>query len=148
MLFLLILGSAFILSIPTIYSFLTYYQIPETTFDIEDSYIGYWETTDSICVTTYIGGYWLMPQVLMYKILIDGEVIPLYEIHVIDNHGSHWMDGGFPADDFVCTAQTDLTVGKHELIMFTFYVGKFEWMPQKRSVFYVDELGKITNDLN
>lgn len=140
----LVVGVILILSTPTLYAFITYYHVPEAKID-QDYYVGYWETTDSLCMTTYLGGgYILMPQILTHKLVIDDKVIPFYEIHLIDVQGSNWMDRGWPADDYVCTSQPNLDVGEHEVSLF--YYGMFQWFPRKRAVFYVDETGNITQE--
>ncbi len=142
-LLILIIGFIFTLSTPTLYAFLSYYYIPETELDYLN-WITRSEEPYELCVGTHVGGDLFMPHVLQYKIMIDGQIILLSEIHVFDNED--YVDIFFPYPDFVCTRQPDLEVGEHEFIVFIYRGGyDFTWMPYRQSIFTVDEMGTITN---
>ena len=136
----------FIISLPTVYLLLTYYYLPDHYGkpDLVSPYQGVDEPYQ-ICVdSVYVYQHSLSPLPLNVRMMIDDEIVPLSDIHVnIYHHIPHWMDTTFPEFDMVCTTQPELSIGTHEVIIFSNI--NFQWVPWRwKWMIHVDEDGIIT----
>ena len=146
-LLILIIGLIFILSTPTLYAFLTYYHVPDTEQSEYSRWIERTQKQYEICIGAWVGGFPFLPHVLQYKFVINDEVIPLSEVHVFDRKDYYDAFSSYP--DSVCTTQPTLEIGRHELILFTYHGGyNFGWIKYRSSIFYVDEEGNVSNEVN
>ncbi len=139
----LVVGAILILSMPTLYAFITYYHVPETELDSNSSLR---IIEDELCKFHPIDRSLVLDD-LKYKIMIDSVVVPYPEITVTEVYTIYDLLSP-PTFYYVCTTQPNLAVGQHEFILFSYNVYSFQWVAQTKSIFTVDEAGNVTDDFN
>ena len=137
-----------VLFTPMIYTMMTYYNLSDDYDKVE---ISKWYVRSDVPyeICRAIGNipfYPMMPPSLKARFVIDDEVVPFSQVHVIDIDNIAFQYEWYPmSDDIACTTQPELTGGEHEAIVFINYSSNLQWQVQGRWNFHVDEAGQITD---
>jgi|GEM_PF-2034003 len=143
-----IIGIALLtLSIPTLYSIVTYYHLPDSYDKPLKSYLYKGSVNPyEICVYAgYVQEHIFTSPKLHTRIAIDDKVASFSEIQIEIYHHIPSFDLLTPMPEVVCTTQSELTVGEHEVIVFINYSSNLQWQAQGRWIVHVDETGLITD---